>query len=418
MLTEILRGADDSVAYERAIEAALGPVSNYPHLEYSRHDVRRAGERLAGPILWDDTDHEEIYRTFAIATNWRDSHVWPMRSVRLSLAQRMRKLGVNGVAASRPKRMASIRRKLRVQDTMKLDQINDLGGCRIVTDTIAGVWSIVREVNERFPHPIRGKAYDYVTVGKPDGYRSYHVVFDYKPRGEHDAAYEGRRVELQIRTTLQHSWATAVEAVGMFRGENMKGGEGDPDWRRLFQLMSLEFALAERCEEGVTGSRRERLAEIRDLNERIGALGLLDNIKSAFRYTTEYVQGTDAKYYLIAYDRVLGEVSVTPYGDALVGSLAYDKAEREIEWDERPKKVVLVEIEKISQLADAYPNYFGDVLLFGSRLRDLCERGADEYVMKPQALAPRKPKEKPDMSWMRHPRWRQWIEKDRRNRHR
>lgn len=256
-------------AADRLAEA-LGTVSDYPQLSYSMHDVRRAGDRLAKTVLWNEADREEIVRTFAVASSWRDSHVYPMRSVRMSLIHRMRKLEVSGFSASRPKSMASVRRKLRLQGTMKLDQINDLGGCRIVTDNIAGVWSMVRECADNFPHPTRGRAYDYVSKGRPSGYRSYHVVFQFQSK-DHEGGFDGRRVELQVRTWLQHSWATAVEAVGLFRRENLKGEEGDPGWLRLFKLMSDEFALAEKCEEGLPEPRRERLAEIRDLNKRLGA---------------------------------------------------------------------------------------------------------------------------------------------------
>lgn len=398
------------LAYDGMREAGLGQVSDYPHLEYSNHDVRRAGERLARAVLWNEAEREEIIRTFAIAANWRDSHVYPMRSVRMSLIQRMRRLGVIGNTASRPKRMASIRRKLKVQPTMKLDQINDLAGCRVIVENIAGVWALVRECTENFPHPLRGRPYDYVTVGKPDGYRSYHLVFNFQS-GDHDSAFSGRRVELQIRTRLQHSWATAVEAVGMYRNENMKAGEGDPNWLRLFKLMSDEFALAERCGDGVDGVRSHRLAEIRELNRQLGAADLLDDLRSVTRYFTEYVHSEDAKYYLIAYDLESQQVIVTPYGDALSSSMALDKAEREIEWDEGPRKVVMVEIDKISSLVDAYPNYFGDVLLFSRRLRDLCRNRSPEMHLRPQALAPKRQHEKPDMSWMRHPKFRRWTDK-------
>lgn len=49
-------------------------------------------------------------------------------------------------------------------------------------------------------------------------------------------------MEIQLRTLLQHSWATAVEAVGLLRREDLKGGRGDPDWLRLFQIMASEMA--------------------------------------------------------------------------------------------------------------------------------------------------------------------------------
>lgn len=390
---------------------ALGPVSNYPQLAYSMHDVRRAGDRLAENVLWSEPQRDEILKTFAIAHSWRDSHIYPMRSVRMSVLQKMRHAGIKGVTAARPKRMTSIRRKLAAQTSMKLDQINDLAGCRAIVEDIASVRRLVAEC-DGLRHSQR-KPYDYIERPKADGYRSVHLVFNFDG-GKEAQAFTGRRVELQIRTRLQHSWATAVEAVGMFRGEDMKAGEGSPDWLRLFQLMSAEFAVAENCPVLLPGSREERIEEIRELDQRLRAIGVLEDLKNVTQFFDEHVQinETAAHYYLIMYNHEDHSVKVHPYQDPLLSAATYSAAERKIESGESYAKVVLVELDQIENLVEAYPNYFGDVTLFVSNLKQICAgREAVEYTLSPQALAPKKPAVKPDMSWLSHPRWRKWTEK-------
>ena len=96
------------------------------------HDVARAGQRLKDVIPWDDYD-DEVRRVFSVANSWRDSHVLPMKSIRLSIAHRMRHLKLSGDVVARAKRMSSIRGKLR-RHPGKLDQMQDLGGCRAIMD--------------------------------------------------------------------------------------------------------------------------------------------------------------------------------------------------------------------------------------------------------------------------------------------
>lgn len=84
----------------------------YPRLEFPMNAVRRAGMRLAHAIPWSEEDRDSILETFAIAHSWRDSHVYPMRSVRQSVTARMKKAGIEGFTAARAKRMTSIRKKL------------------------------------------------------------------------------------------------------------------------------------------------------------------------------------------------------------------------------------------------------------------------------------------------------------------
>lgn len=57
-------------------------------------------------------EHAKIVETFAIAHGWRNSHIYPMTSVRTSIGHHMRSAGITGLTASRPKRMSSIRKKL------------------------------------------------------------------------------------------------------------------------------------------------------------------------------------------------------------------------------------------------------------------------------------------------------------------
>lgn len=70
-------------------------MSSYPVYEYSMNDVARAGQRLKDVIAWDDYD-DEVRRVFAVANSWRDSHVLPMKSIRLSIAHRMRHMKLSG----------------------------------------------------------------------------------------------------------------------------------------------------------------------------------------------------------------------------------------------------------------------------------------------------------------------------------
>jgi hypothetical protein len=257
-------------------------------------------------------------------------------------------------------------------------------------------------------HEIHNEA-DYINQPKSDGYRSHHMVFKFQGNGD-EAVFDGRRVEIQLRSHLQHSWATAVEAVGMFRREDLKGGQGDAGWLRLFQLMSAEIALAEECPDAAgPESRPDRVSEIIALDEKLRAIGTLEDTSQAVRYVDEYVTETNYKpeYYLIKYNRAKGTVSVEPYSEPISGMKSLDAEEvTNSEKGDRNINAVLVEADSIENLKAAYPNYFGDVQIFKGILQKVTQ-GADaqEFALPAQALAPQKPREKPNLSWFRRSRF-------------
>ncbi len=39
---------------------------------------------------------------------------------------------------------------------------------------------------------------------------------------------------MQIRTAVQHSWATAVEVVGAFTAQSLKSSQGNEKWLDFF----------------------------------------------------------------------------------------------------------------------------------------------------------------------------------------
>ncbi|MEP0518527.1 MAG: RelA/SpoT domain-containing protein [Hyphomicrobiales bacterium] len=393
------------------VEKQLGRMAQYPHFGYSMSSLRKVGDRLSKTIHHDEwrkpVEQERITELFAVANNWRDSHIMPMRSVRYSVRYAIRKLNIEGDLASRPKRMPSIRRKLK-DSSVKLDQMNDLGGCRAIMDDIAGVRALVHQIEQTFPHDIR-KEYRYIDDPKKDGYRSHHIVFNFVPKSQEQKPFEGRRIELQIRTRLQHSWATAIEAVSLFTGTDLKHHRGHENWLRLFELTSAEFAFAESCPtaDGVPG-HHERVSEIRQLCRELKAINTLENIKNATHYAENFVSD-NAKYYLIKYQSD-HTVSVQPYSGAILAAAALQNEEQKNEFGFADSKVVLVEVDQVERLVQTYPNYFGDVSLFVRNLRNLCEGSrAVEYSMTPQKVIKQKPRERPDPAALRR-RYSKWTE--------
>lgn len=121
----------DEVALDR--RRFMGSMADYPQLGFTMKAVRRAGERLTGQlILGENTPPEEqeaILGTFAIGHSWRDSHVYPMRSVRFSVRHKMRVLKIGGQTVARPKHHGSIVRCIgRVFETVYCSESRERAG--------------------------------------------------------------------------------------------------------------------------------------------------------------------------------------------------------------------------------------------------------------------------------------------------
>lgn len=136
-------------------------MTKFLPFEFSMRDVRRSGEVIAGDLSWTPESQKRIREAFNIANIWRDSHEYPMRSIRMALGAHIRHRSLNGFTVARLKRMQAIRRKLkRMNDGDKplgLNQLQDLGGCRAIMNTMRDVSSLTEAIRERFRHDYRGE---------------------------------------------------------------------------------------------------------------------------------------------------------------------------------------------------------------------------------------------------------------------
>jgi ppGpp synthetase/RelA/SpoT-type nucleotidyltranferase len=121
------------------------------------------------------------------------------------------------------------------EPTMKLSNMQDIAGCRAVVASMRDVRAVV----DRWRHHVRAwvveKEYDYVENPKISGYRAYHLVVS---NGE-------RRVEVQLRTEVQHEWAVTVERVGGRTRDDLKGGSGPSEVLDFFRLVSIAMGMEE-----------------------------------------------------------------------------------------------------------------------------------------------------------------------------
>jgi ppGpp synthetase/RelA/SpoT-type nucleotidyltranferase len=198
--------------------------------QYSKRQVVETGKLLATEIY--DYKAEGVIEAFRIAHNWRDAHVRPLRLVRSELVGKLKSAQIRSPTAGRVKRMKAIRAKLK-KGRLTLYQMQDVGGCRVILPTMGQVSTIISNYKAKNTKHEMIREYDYIMRPKPDGYRCCHLVFKFCGAGD-DEIYNRQQIEMQVRTQLQHAWATAVEAVGLYRSEDLKAGFGNSSWLRFF----------------------------------------------------------------------------------------------------------------------------------------------------------------------------------------
>ncbi len=215
--------------------------------------------------------------------------------------------------------------------------------------------------------------YDYLAKPKEDGYRGIHLVYKYHTNMRKYRAHDGLRVEIQIRSRLQHEWATALETVDLFTKQALKSSVGDAAWKRFFLLMSAMFAFKEKriIPGGIPSSHADCREELRDVADRLRVDHLLSAWSVAMKEFSEY-RLSGAGTFLLKLDTVKNELVLSPYGQDQQQQAIADYGEEEKRILEDPlggKHAVLVSVRSVNALRQAYPSYYADTTAFIDELR-------------------------------------------------
>jgi putative GTP pyrophosphokinase len=182
----------------------------------NRSALDRLGERLRGELHATDLTLLDSHRRSFAPTY--DGVVDRIRS----------ELGLE-ISGRPAKSTTAIVDKLR-RSSMRLTQMQDIAGCRIVLSDIKSQDQLVAAL---------GQMYEVVIFDrrlKPThGYRAVHVVI----------RHETFPVEVQVRTELQHAWAEFSEKVADGFGIQVKYGQGPAHIQKLLKSTSNLGAILE-----------------------------------------------------------------------------------------------------------------------------------------------------------------------------
>lgn len=346
-------------------EDVLSPMA-HQKLEHSLKKVDKAGDLIRRSA---EVETDELAEAIDVLFNWRSAHSYPLNSIHMTLRRRVKAIDKNAITAQRIKRLESIDRKLKRFQKMHLSQMQDVGGCRAI---LGGIKHLNQLLTVYEAKPLRHEAREptnYVSRPKDDGYRGIHLMYRFVGKGS-SLPWHELRIEIQLRTKMQHAWATALETVDTFREGELKFGGGDERWRRFFQLAGSANACMERtpCVPNTPDDEDALKKELKAIESELGVLNTLRPWSTVTRHFLDKKGGED-RWYFIEVDPEKPFVVVKSFSSENVkkASQIYDEAE--LKNRKSRKQAVLVSSNSIDNLTKAYPNYFADTALFTASLK-------------------------------------------------
>jgi len=323
----------------------------------------------AGHILIDENSSpEDLEWALNLADQWRACHAYPINTFQAALRRKFTLSEYEGetIVAQRLKRMPTIINKLKRHPNMQLSTMQDIGGVRAILNSVDDVYRLAssyknKSNKSRFAHELINEN-DYIQEPRnEDGYRSLHLIYRYK--NIQYPQYDGLRLELQMRTKLQHTWATAVETMGTFLGQALKSRQGSREWLDFFAITSSAFAHIEKCPaipRYNALSYKETAIEVSKANDSLGALEIMKSLPNVVDFIT---QGKGWSYHLIILNSLEKTVQVKSYDrDSIVEAVSdLSKAEKEATEGKKIEPVLVSAGGPISTLRRAYPNFFLDI---------------------------------------------------------
>lgn len=339
---------------------------------YSKNKIKKAGQVLVNPKAFSDEEKQEAQE---ILSQWRACHAYPLNTFQATLRDKVRRGYKDPIVAQRLKRLPTIVDKLKRYPNMKLTTMQDIGGVRVVLKTVDDVYRLVEKYKngKKFKHTLADQ-HDYIQEPRgEDGYRSVHLVYRYQNSYPGAEQYNGLKVEMQLRTRLQHSWATAVETMGTMLGQALKSRQGEQEWLNFFALVSAAFAHIEKTPlvpnyEHL--SKEQTFRAVAKAETELQVLEKMQSYASALRQIGIQEDRTKWSYHLITLNTMDSFIEIKSYGRGELKKATDDYSAAEKDAISNPKlDSVLVSAGPLEELQKAYPNYFLNVSEFAMHVR-------------------------------------------------
>ena len=346
--------------------------------------IRKIGEKLREGIELTEEEKLEF-------DNFREAHNIIIKLFTIELKKV--NFSKQHLTARRNKRIETNISKLCRPEKPKLDRIHDIAGTRIIFENIKSLEDYIDILENtelvNFKEKINEdkNRYNYIKNPKSDGYRSIHKVFYYSSNipystlNEKRFNLENKKIELQLRTRLQHIWATTVEIYDIINKSNIKTGTHN----KLETKEGLFFKKCSLVFEGIESNDVEKIKininEIfrdKDLVEIYNRLKGIKNIKNIQLPKT---LGSDEVFILIT-DLNKGKttffttdpIEKNDKQDTFLINASYRRLEEKNTKGEYI--LLLLTLGDIKKLKNVYPNYFLNTNKFISILK----KYKDKYI--------------------------------------
>jgi guanosine-3',5'-bis(diphosphate) 3'-pyrophosphohydrolase len=217
---------DRQEAIARETMDIYAPLANRLGLSWVKTELEDLSFRYLNPREWNELS-EALGKTEKDRKKFIDGVVTDIGSA-------LKKSGMDGFEVSgRQKHLWSIHKKMSSK-SIPLEEVYDLIAFRVVVDSVSQCYETLGHIHGLW-RPIPGRFKDYISLPKPNGYKSLHTTV-IGPRAE--------RIEIQIRTPEMH--LVAEEGIAAHWKYKEKGSaetkpqDGEAGFRWLRQLMDWQ----------------------------------------------------------------------------------------------------------------------------------------------------------------------------------
>jgi|TARA_R100001509_G_scaffold114859_2_gene69990 ppGpp synthetase/RelA/SpoT-type nucleotidyltranferase len=341
---------------------------------YSRSQVTKAGKKLKNK---DYANESELKELMDVLSFWRLAHEQPLNEAFKLLKSEALKIDKKAIFGRRLKRYSSIVKKITRFETMQLGNMRDIGGCRAIVTGQSKLEKLVR--NLRKDNRFRGdngsiRKRDYISNPKSDGYRSYHLIGMFS-----NQAQGNRFIEIQVRTRIQHDWATTLEIVDLFTGQALKSNVGKTQWKNFFKNVGKQFAVMDSISGFLNLSAQRQFEEYskrvasdesvlescenaQHSERNVNAIQKLNGFSQSLKFIEDEVKEVKSEgYVLIELDLNERLLKTTMFPETKSKEAEEIYTSLETMFINNPDTVIaLISTSRVNDIRQAYPNFFGD----------------------------------------------------------